>query len=95
MASPGAGADLAKSIADVQKRGPALTAEIEASTGKFAQLKETVRAHQTDRASANEAMAEATSLRDKEKAAFDGEKSESETNIIGPPLAAEHLDEDV
>merc|ERR1719223_1684583 len=28
-------------------------------------------------------MAEATSLRDKEKAAFDSEKSESETNVAG------------
>lgn len=62
---------------------PELTAEIEASTGKLAQLKEDVKSHQTDRAAAKEAMAEATSLRDKEKAAFDSEKSESETNIAG------------
>jgi len=79
----GAGGDLAKSIADAEKRGPELTAEIEASTGKLAQLKEDVKAHQTDRAAAKEAMAEATSLRDKEKASFDSEKSESETNING------------
>jgi len=78
-----AGGDLAKSIADAEKRGPELTAEIEASTGKLAQLKEDVKAHQTDRAAAKEAMAEATSLRDKEKASFDSEKSESETNING------------
>jgi len=78
-----AGGDLAKSIADAEKRAPELTAEIEASTGKLAQLKEDVKSHQTDRAAAKEAMAEATSLRDKEKAAFDSEKSEAETNIAG------------
>jgi chromosome segregation ATPase len=85
-----AGGDLAKSIADAEKRGPELTSEIEASTGKLAQLKEDVKAHQTDRAAAKAAMAEATSLREKEKAAFDSEKSESETNIaaIGKATAA-------
>jgi len=67
-----------------------LTAEIEASTGKLAQLKEDVKSHQTDRAAAKEAMAEATSLREKEKAAFDTEKSDAETNIaaIGKATAA-------
>jgi len=85
-----AGGDLAKSIADAEKRGPELTAEIEASTGKLAQLKEDVKSHQTDRAAAKEAMAEATSLREKEKAAFDTEKSDAETNIaaIGKATAA-------
>jgi len=85
-----AGGDLAKSIADAEKRGPELTAEIEASTGKLAQLKEDVKSHQTDRAAAKEAMAEATSLREKEKAAFDQEKSDAETNIaaIGKATAA-------
>jgi len=76
-----AGGDLAKSIADAEKRGPELTAEIEASTGKLAQLKEDVKSHQADRAAAKEAMAEATSLRDKEKAAFDAYKSDAETNV--------------
>jgi chromosome segregation ATPase len=85
-----AGGDLGKSIADAEKRGPELTAEIEASTGKLAQLKEDVKSHQTDRAAAKAAMAEATSLREKEKAAFDTEKSEAETNIaaIGKATAA-------
>jgi chromosome segregation ATPase len=85
-----AGGDLAKSIADAEKRGPELTAEIEASTGKLAQLKEDVKSHQTDRAAAKGAMAEATSLREKEKAAFDQEKSDAETNIaaIGKATAA-------
>jgi len=85
-----AGGDLAKSIADAEKRAPELTAEIEASTGKLAQLKEDVKSHQTDRAAAKEAMAEATSLREKEKAAFDAYKSDAETNVaaIGKATAA-------
>ena len=47
-----AGGDLAKSIADAEKRGRELTAEIEASIGKLAQLKEDVKSHQIDRAAA-------------------------------------------
>ena len=45
-------------------------------------VKELVKAHQTDRVAAKEAMVEAK-LSDKEKAAFDSEKSGSETNIVG------------
>ena len=40
-------------------------------------------------------MAEAISLRGQVQAAFDAEKSESETNIAGPPLAVELQEEDV
>ena len=61
-----------------KKRGPQLTAEIEASTGKLDQLKEDVKAHQIDCAAAKYAMAEATSLPDNEKAAFDSAKRESQ-----------------
>jgi len=76
-----AGGTLAKSIADAEAKGPQLVAEIEEATGKLAQLKEDVKAHQTDRAAAKSAMAEATALREKEKAAFDSFESETKTNL--------------
>jgi len=76
-----AGGTLAKSIADAEAKGPQLTAAIEEATGKLAQLKEDVKAHQNDRAAAKSAMAEATALREKEKAAFDKVESETKTNL--------------
>jgi len=76
-----AGGTLAKSIADAETKGPQLTAEIDEATGKLAQLKEDVKAHQNDRAAAKSAMAEATALREKEKAAFDKVESETKTNL--------------
>jgi len=76
-----AGGTLAKSIADAEAKGPQLVAEIEEATGKLAQLKEDVKAHQNDRAAAKSAMAEATALREKEKAAFDSFESETKTNL--------------
>ena len=79
----GAGGTLAKSIADAQTRAPELTAAIEAGNGKMAQLKEDLKNHQSDRAAAKTAMAEATGLREKENAAFKTVESETSTNIAG------------
>jgi len=76
-----AGGTLAKGIADAEAKSPQLTAAIEEATGKLAQLKEDVKAHQNDRAAAKAAMAEATSLREKEKASFDTYESEAKTNL--------------
>jgi len=76
-----AGGTLAKSIADAEAKGPQLAAEIAEATGKLGQLKEDVKAHQNDRAAAKAAMAEATSLREKEKAAFDSFENEATTNL--------------
>jgi len=76
-----AGGTLAKSIADAEAKGPQLNAGIEEASGKLAQLKEDVKAHQNDRAAAKSAMAEATALRGKEKAAFDKVESETKANL--------------
>merc|ERR1719215_2310078 len=85
-----AGGTLQKSIADAQTRAPELTAAIEAGNGQMAQLKEDLKNHQNDRAAAKTAMAEATALREKEKAAFDTFETETKTNIaaIGKATAA-------
>merc|ERR1719272_1300909 len=79
----GAGDTLGKGIADAQARAPELTAAIEAGNGQMAQLKEDLKNHQTDRAAAKTAMAEATALREKENTAFNTLESESKTNIAG------------
>jgi len=79
----GAGDTLGKSIADAKTRAPELTAAIEAGNGQMAQLKEDLKNHQSDRAAAKTAMAEATALREKENAAFNTLESESTTNIAG------------
>jgi len=57
-------------------------------------LQEDEKSHQTDRAAAKEAMAEATSLREKEKAAFDQEKSDAETNIAAIGTCDNDMDDE-
>jgi len=74
---------LAKSIADAEAKGPELAAAIEEGTGKLAQLKEDIKAHQADRAAAKTAMAEATAVREKEAAAFAEATGDLKTNLAG------------
>merc|ERR1719408_496041 len=72
---------LAKSISAAEAKAPALAADIESSEAQVKQLKSDVKSHQTDRAAAKSAMAEATSIREKEAAAFAALKSEADANI--------------
>jgi chromosome segregation ATPase len=88
-----AGGTLAKSISDAQTRGPELASEIEEAEGKLTQLKEDLKNHQNDRAAAKTAIAEATELRAKEKAAFDAVKAEEETNIDALDKAIKAIEE--
>jgi len=74
-------AALAKSIADAEAKMPELVSEIEAVEEEVKQLKLDLKAAQTDRAAAKASMAEATSLREKEAAAFAAYKAEAESNI--------------
>merc|ERR1719298_213205 len=67
---------LAKSISAAEAKAPALAADIESSEAQVKQLKSDVKSHQTDRAAAKSAMAEATTIREKEAAAFSALKSE-------------------
>merc|ERR1719455_58071 len=66
---------LAKSISAAEAKAPALSADIESAEAQVKQLKADVKQHQTDRAAAKSAMAEATSIRQKEAAAFAALKS--------------------
>jgi chromosome segregation ATPase len=72
---------LATSIADAERKAPALAADIEAAETQVKQLKLDLKAHQTDRAAAKTAMAEATTIREKEAATFADLKAEADANI--------------
>merc|ERR1719352_820120 len=72
---------LAKSIADAEAKVPAVGADIKEAEATVAQLKQDLKSHQTDRAAAKAAMAEATNLREKEASAFAALKAEADANI--------------
>merc|ERR1719277_1277643 len=57
---------LAKSIAEAETKIPAVTSDIEEGEAEAKQLKIDLKSHQTDRAAAKAAMAEATTIREKE-----------------------------
>jgi outer membrane murein-binding lipoprotein Lpp len=75
------GGDLAKSISDAETKMPELESDISAGEAKKAQLDEDLKQHQVDRSAAKEAMSEATTLREKEAAAYAKESSEDKANI--------------
>merc|ERR1719172_291417 len=72
---------LAKSISDAEAKIPQVTADIEAGENEVKQLKSDLKSHQTDRAAAKSAMAEATGIREKEASAFADLKAEADANI--------------
>jgi chromosome segregation ATPase len=72
---------LAKSISAADTKVPQVTSDIEEAESQVKQLKEDLKSHQTDRAAAKSAMAEATAIREKEAASFAAEKAELDANI--------------
>merc|ERR1719169_382095 len=76
-----AGGDLGKSISDAGTKMPELEADIKEAEAKKKQLEEDLKQHQADRSAAKAAMAEATTLRKKEAAAYAAEASEDKANI--------------
>eukprot|EP00445_Apocalathium_hangoei_P045255 CAMPEP_0203987394 /NCGR_PEP_ID=MMETSP0360-20130528/6732_1 /ASSEMBLY_ACC=CAM_ASM_000342 /TAXON_ID=268821 /ORGANISM="Scrippsiella Hangoei, Strain SHTV-5" /LENGTH=164 /DNA_ID=CAMNT_0050927025 /DNA_START=60 /DNA_END=551 /DNA_ORIENTATION=- len=74
--------DLAASIADAEAKMPELTSEITASEEKLEQSKADLTQAQADRAAADEAMKEASGIREKEAAAFAAVKAEADTNTV-------------
>merc|ERR1719262_1196906 len=81
---------LAKSIADAEAKVPAVGADIEEAEAQVKQLKQDLKSHQTDRAAAKAAMAEATNIREKEASTFAALKAELDANIaaVGKATAA-------
>jgi len=68
--------DLSLAINDSNSKVPALQSDIEESTSTSARLKQELKKHQVDRAAAKSAMADATSLREKENKAYVAESTE-------------------
>merc|ERR1719329_1108382 len=75
------GGDLAKSISDADTKVPQLGADIKEGEAKLVQLKEDLKQHQVDRSAAKQAVADATTLRQKEHGSFEKESSELSANI--------------
>merc|ERR1719450_1969534 len=76
---------------DAEAKIPQVTADIEAGESEVKQLKSDLKSHQSDRAAAKAAMAEATSIREKEAAAFADLKAEADANIAAATKATEAI----
>jgi len=87
-----AGGTLGAGIAAATTKVPQVTSDIGEGEASLAQLKEDLKKHQVDRASAKSAMAEATSLREKEAADFAKEKAEDDANIAAMASAVTALE---
>jgi len=81
------GGDLSKSIGDAGVKIPQLEADIKEGEAKKQQLDEDIKQHQVDRSAAKAAMAEATTLREKEAAAYAKENSEDTANLAATDKA--------
>jgi len=76
-----AGGELAQTVADNTAKVPQVQSDIESSEAQVVQYKADVKKHQTDRTDVNRAMAEATSLREKEHEEFSKENSETTSYV--------------
>jgi len=81
---------LAKSISEAETKVPQVTSDIEEGEAQVTQLKADLKSHQTDRASAKAAMADATAIRSKEAGEFAALEAEFNANIaaVGKATAA-------
>merc|ERR1719313_2910068 len=75
------GGDLQASINSATTKIPQLESDIKEGEAKKAQLDEDIKQHQVDRSAAKPAMAEATTLREKEAAAYAKEAAKDAANI--------------
>jgi len=76
-----AGGDLSAAIANADTKATQLPSQIKEAEAANAQTKADLKQHQTDRSAAKSAIAAATSLREKEAAAFAKEKAEATANL--------------
>jgi len=75
------GGDLSASISAAETKIPQLGSSLEAAQAKKQQLEEDLKDHQADRSSAKQAMAEATSIRGKDKATYDKSLADNTANL--------------
>merc|ERR1719158_1658305 len=74
-------ATLGKSIADAEEKIPQLESDIKEATGMKAQLDGDLETHKSDRAAAQDAIAKAQGVREKEASAFAKESGEDKSNL--------------
>mmetsp|Transcript_45225 Transcript_45225/g.104562 ORF Transcript_45225/g.104562 Transcript_45225/m.104562 type:complete len:719 (+) Transcript_45225:50-2206(+) len=89
------GKDLSDSISAAEDKAPMLSSDIEAASGKLSQHKEDLKQAQADRAEAKDAIDKATSIREKEAAAFASEKGDLDANIAAVKKAITALERGV
>lgn len=84
------GGNLGASISAAEEKIPAVSSKIDSDEARLAQAKSALNKAQTDRSDAKKAMADATSLREKEAAAYASYKSDADANLaaIGKATAA-------
>merc|ERR1712085_61042 len=85
--------DLQASITAAQTKIPELESSIKASTSQKVQLESDLKQHQVDRAAAKKAMAEATSLREKEKATYDKALADNQANLAATKKATTAIEQ--
>jgi len=83
---------LGAAVAEADKKIPLTISAIEQDTAMKAQLEADLKAHQTDRAAAKEAIAKATAMRNKEAASYAKESGDLKTNIAGLGKAIAAID---
>jgi len=84
--------DLSAAVSAADAKGPAVTSEIEAAEGQLTQAKADLKQAQVDRSAAQEAIATATALREKEAASYASTKAEYDTNIAAIKKAVVSLE---
>eukprot|EP00747_Dinoflagellata_sp_TGD_P140965 gnl/TRDRNA2_/TRDRNA2_176069_c26_seq4.p1 gnl/TRDRNA2_/TRDRNA2_176069_c26~~gnl/TRDRNA2_/TRDRNA2_176069_c26_seq4.p1 ORF type:complete len:659 (+),score=257.66 gnl/TRDRNA2_/TRDRNA2_176069_c26_seq4:98-2074(+) len=70
-----------KAIEDAQTKIPDLESAVEELSGKKSQMESDIKDHKSDQAAAKKAMADATSIREKDAKAFAAESAEDKANI--------------
>lgn len=75
------GGDLGHNIAEAETKAPQVASGIEEAISQLAQAKADTKQHQSDRAAAKAAVAEAASLREKENVAFVKVSTDLKTNV--------------
>jgi len=73
--------DLGKAEEDAKAKAEEMAAKLKSETAEKSQIEQELVDHKSDREAAKSDIAEATTLREKEKAEFDAMKADSETNI--------------
>merc|ERR1719390_8636 len=79
--------DLGKAEEDAKAKAEEMAAKLKSETAEKSQIEQELVDHKSDREAAKSDIAEATTLREKEKAEFDAMKADSETNIAATASA--------